>query len=149
MRGIVETRSLGLAVARIAIDRAIEESVRLGCVTCIAVVDRAGHLVTFDRMDEAPALSVQLAQDKAYTVVINGMASHEWWESIKDEPSLVHGINKIDRLIIFGGGLPIIRDGELIGAIGVSGKSSMEQDRAIAQAGVDAAVRWLDENSER
>jgi glc operon protein GlcG len=98
----VQSRRLGQDLARCAVDAAVAESRRLGCVACIAVVDAAGHLAQFLRMDGAPLLSVQLAQDKAYTAAIRGLATHEWWEMIKDDPSLVHGINKIDRLIIFG-----------------------------------------------
>lgn len=145
----VETRTISLAVARVAVDRAVQESTALGCPTCVAVVDRAGHLLSYDRMDGAPLLSGQLAQDKAYTVAVNGLASHQWWEMIQDEPSLVHGVNKIDRLIIFGGGLPIVVDGELVGAIGVSGKSTMEQDKAIAQTAIEAVLAVLDPSSER
>lgn len=140
---LLETRSLSLSVGRATIDRAVQKSHTIGCVTCVAVVDAAGHLLSFDRMDGAPLLSAQLAQDKAYTVAANGLASHEWWEMIQDEPSLVYGIGKIDRLIIFGGGLPIVFNNELIGAIGVSGRSTMQQDIAIAQVGVQAALSAL------
>lgn len=147
MKALNETRTVSLEVARAAIDRAVDEATALGCITCIALVDNAGHLISYDRMDGAPLLSGQLAQDKAYTVAINGMATHEWWEMIQNEPSLVHGVNKIDRLIIFGGGLPIVYGGELVGAIGVSGKSTMEQDRAIAQTGVEVVLAILEQNS--
>lgn len=146
---LVETRTISLEVARVAADRAVQESTVLGCPTCVAVVDRAGHLLSYDRMDGAPLLSGQLAQDKAYTVAVNGLASHQWWEMIQDEPSLVHGINKIDRLIIFGGGLPIVLEGALVGAIGVSGKSTMEQDKAIAQTAVEAVLAVLDPSAGR
>jgi glc operon protein GlcG len=139
----VQSRSLGQDLARCAVDAAVAESRRLGCVACIAVVDAAGHLAQFLRMDGAPLLSVQLAQDKAYTAAIRGLATHEWWEMIKDDPSLVHGINKIDRLIIFGGGLPIIFRGDLIGAVAASGMSTSQQDRDIAQAAVDSVLYAL------
>lgn len=144
MKALVETKSVSLEVARCAAETAVKESHKIDCITCIAVVDSAGHLLSYDRMDGAPLLSGQLAQDKAYTVAINGMASHEWWEMIQDKPMLVHGVNQIDRLIIFGGGVAIRHRGELVGAIGVSGQSTMEQDRAIAEAAADAAVRMLD-----
>ena len=144
----VQSRSLGQDLARRAVDAAVAESRRLGCVACIAVVDVAGHLAQFLRMDGAPLLSVQLAQDKAYTAAIRGLATHEWWEMIKDDPSLVHGINKIDRLIIFGGGLPIIFRGELIGAVAASGMSTSQQDRDIAQAAVDSVLYALSQSED-
>jgi uncharacterized protein GlcG (DUF336 family) len=56
---------------------------------------------------------------------------------LESEPALLHGIVKTDRLIVFGGGVPLVADGRTIGAIGVSGGSS-EQDVAIAEAGAAA-----------
>jgi uncharacterized protein GlcG (DUF336 family) len=148
MKLLVDSRTLSLELARCAVDRAVQESLALSCLTCVAVVDSAGHLLSYDRMDGAPLLSGQLAQDKAYTVAVNGMATHEWWAMIQDKPSLVHGVNKIDRLIIFGGGVPIRYEDELIGAIGVSGTSTMEQDQAIGVAGADAVLRMLGDGSQ-
>jgi glc operon protein GlcG len=105
---------------------------------CIAVSDPAGHLVTFCRMDGAPLMSMRIAQDKAYSVVaFKGMPTHEWWALLENEPALLHGIVKTERLMIFGGGLPIRVGDELVGAIGVSGGSSA-QDVEIAEAGVRA-----------
>jgi predicted permease len=70
-------------------------------------------------------------------VVNTGFATHEWFDLIKDELSLFHGIVKTDRLIVFGGGVPIHADGDLVGAVGVSGGSA-DQDRQIAEAGATA-----------
>jgi glc operon protein GlcG len=92
------------------------------------------------RMDGAPLLSEQIAQDKAYTVAAFGRPTHEWFDLIKDDPALLHGIVKTDRLVVFGGGAPVIVDNEvgneIVGAVGISGGSA-EQDRAIAE---DAAA---------
>jgi uncharacterized protein GlcG (DUF336 family) len=85
----------------------------------------------------APLLSAQIAQDKAYTVSAFGLPTHEWWDLVRDEPALLHGMVKTDRLIIFGGGVPLVRGDETVGAVGVSGGSS-EQDRNIAAAGAAA-----------
>lgn len=115
---------------RTAVARALEAKVRV----VVAVVDRAGELVAFARMDGAPLLAVRLAQDKAWTAVAFGMPTHQWWELVKDEPPLLHGIVKTERLMIFGGGMPLVVDGQVVGGIGVSGGSS-DQDRSIAEAG--------------
>jgi len=115
----------------------LREANSLGVPVCIAVSDRAGHLVAYARMDGAPLLSGEIAQDKAYTVAAFGLPTHEWFELIKDELSLLHGIVKTDRLIIFGGGVPIRADNDLVGAVGVSGGSA-DQDRRIAEAGAAA-----------
>ena len=86
----------------------------------------------------APLLSAQIAQDKAYSVAaFGGVPTHQWWTMIADEPPLLHGIVKTDRLIVFGGGVPVRADGALIGAVGVSGGSA-RQDQAVAEAGAAA-----------
>ena len=70
----------------------------------IAICDEAGNLKAFSRMDGAPLLSVQIAQDKAYTAISFGIATHQWFEFIKNDPPLLHGIVHTPRLIVFGGG---------------------------------------------
>ncbi|HAT46700.1 MAG TPA: cobalamin adenosyltransferase, partial [Ktedonobacter sp.] len=91
----------------------------MGKPMCIAVCDGDGTLKAFSRMDGAPLLSVQIAQDKAFTSISFGMATHDWFEFVKNDPPLLHGIIKTDRLIVFGGGYPIMTVGQMIGGIGV------------------------------
>ncbi|TVS86189.1 GlcG/HbpS family heme-binding protein [Mycobacterium helveticum] len=130
--------SLTMAGARRVIDAAVGHADRIGVPVCMAVVDRAGCLLAYLRMDGAPLLSEQLARDKAYTVVgFNGRPTHEWWEAIADDAPLRNGIVHTDHLVIFGGGVPIRVSGEVVGAIGISGGSA-EQDREIAEAGIAA-----------
>ena len=134
---LIDARTIGLAAAKRALEAAAKESASLQVPVCIAVADRAGNLVAYGRVDGAPLLSGQLAQDKAYTVAAFGLPTHAWFDMIKDEPALLHGIVKTDRLIVFGGGVPITVGGEIVGAVGVSGGSA-EQDRQIAEAGAAA-----------
>src|SRR5438270_8875948 len=104
----------------------------------IAVVDESGVLKSFSRMDGAPLLSVQIAQDKAYTAIGFGMATDGWHDFIKDDPPLAMGAPAgIDRLVIFGGGYPIAIDGKVAGGIGVSG-GHYTQDMEVARAGLSA-----------
>lgn len=103
----------------------------------IAVCDSDGTLKAFHRMDGAQLLSVQLAQDKAFTAISFGMATHEWFEFVKNDPPLLHGIIKTDRLIVFGGGYPLKTDAGIIGGIGVSG-GHYTHDMEVAQAGLAA-----------
>lgn len=140
MPELITTKSAGASAARLALDAAIVESQRLGCTTCVAVTDPSGELLAFFRMDGAPRLGVRLAQDKAYSAAIHGIATHEWWDLVAGDPSLVHGINVVDRLVIFGGGVPVVVDGEIVAAVGVSGRSSPEQDRQIAEAAARAIL---------
>lgn len=133
MADLIEARTISFAAANRVLDAAVQEAEKLQVRFCIAVVDSAGNLLAYGRMDGAPLLSGQLAQDKAYTVAAFGLPTHAWFEMIRDEPALLHGIVKTDRLIVFGGGIPIRVDGELVGAVGVSGGSS-DQDRQVAEA---------------
>jgi len=109
----------------------------LGVPMVISIVDESGVLKAFSRMDGAALLSVELATDKAYTAVSFGIATHEWFEFVKNDPPLLHGIVKTPRLIVFGGGYPIKIDGEIVGGIGVSG-GHYEQDMKVATAALAA-----------
>jgi uncharacterized protein GlcG (DUF336 family) len=62
---------------------------------------------------------------------------NKWYDFIKGNPPLLHGIVKTDRLVVFGGGYPIIANGEMIGGIGVSG-GHYSHDMEVAQAGLEA-----------
>ncbi|RUP06975.1 MAG: heme-binding protein [Mycobacterium sp.] len=126
---------LTLAGAQRILDGSLARARSLEVAVCVAVSDRSGQLLAFARMDGAAQLSVSIAQDKAYTVAaFGGVPTHQWFELIKDDPPLLHGIVKTERLIVFGGGVPVWSAGQLAGAVGVSGGSA-EQDRAIAEAG--------------
>lgn len=130
-----------LAAAQRAISAALEKAEDLAVDVCIAVTDSGGHLLSMARMDRAPLLCVQIAQDKAYSVAaFGGLPTSEWWRMLESEPALLHGIVKTDRLTVFGGGVPLVADGRTVGAIGVSGGSS-EQDVRIAEAGATAVGR--------
>ena len=73
----------------------------------IAVVDESGVLKAFRRMDGAALLSVDIAKDKAYTAVAFGIPTHGWYDFIKNDPPLLHGITHTPRLVVFGGGYPL------------------------------------------
>jgi glc operon protein GlcG len=136
--GLLPALSVSAALAQRAIGAAREAAGGLGVPVCIAVCDQAGHLVAFERMDGAPLMSAQLAQDKAYSVcAFNGLPTDQWWPMLQAEGALLHGIVKTDRLVIFGGGAPIRSGGRLVGAVGVSGGSE-EQDGQIAKAGASS-----------
>ena len=109
----------------------------MGKAMVIAVCDEDGVLKAFRRMDGAALLSVQIAQDKAFTAIsFGGMATHEWFDFIKNDPPLLHGIVKTDRLTVFGGGYAIKTDAGIIGGIGVSG-GHYTDDMKVAEAGLE------------
>lgn len=131
-----QKQSVSTDLAHRMIAAAEDKARQLGVPMNIAVVDESGVLKGFSRMDGAPLLSVQIAQDKAYTAVGFGMPTHGWFDFIKNDPPLAAGApSGIDRLVIFGGGYPISVDGTVVGAIGVSG-GHYTQDQEVAEAGL-------------
>lgn len=135
---VVASRSVSYAGARAVVDAAVAKAGEIGIAVNIAVCDRSGNQVAFARMDGAALLSGSIAADKAYTVAaFLGIPTHRWFSMIEHEPALREGIVHRDRLVIFGGGVPVTVDGEVVGAVGVSGGSA-EQDVEIATAGAAA-----------
>lgn len=130
-----------LSITQAACDRLIEaataKALEIGVPMVISVVDESGTLKAFRRMDGAPCLSIEIATNKAYTAVAFGMPTHGWYEFIKNDPPLLHGIVHTPRLIVFGGGFPVAQDGHNIGGIGVSG-GHYEQDMVVAEAALAA-----------
>jgi uncharacterized protein GlcG (DUF336 family) len=131
-----QKQSIGADLAKRMIVAAEEKARELGLAMNIAVVDESGVLKAFSRMDGAALLSVQIAQDKAYTAAGFGLPTHAWFDFIKDDPPLAAGApSGIDRLVVFGGGYPISVDGAIVGAIGVSG-GHYSEDQQVAEAGL-------------
>ena len=121
-----------------AIAAAHAEARRRGVLVSAAVVDAGGNLVAFGRMDGAEIAGPTLAVDKAYTAVANRIATSELARLAAPGGELF-GLHATagGRFVIFGGGLPVTRDGEVIGAVGVSGAATSD-DEACAAAGVAA-----------
>ncbi|GAB3062334.1 hypothetical protein GCM10027053_25970 [Intrasporangium mesophilum] len=131
-------QTMTYAGARATLDAALDRAAALEVPVNVAVTDPAGALLAFARMDGAALLSAGIAQDKAWTVAaFNGVATHDFFTLIEHEPALREGIVHRDRLVVFGGGVPVTVDGVLVGAVGVSGGTA-EQDREIAEAGATA-----------
>jgi uncharacterized protein GlcG (DUF336 family) len=130
-------RSIDAATARRALAAAVAKSVEMSKAMSIAIVDDAGVLKAFERMDNASQLSIDIAQNKAFTSASSRMPTHVWHEFIKEDPPLLHGITHTPRLIIFGGGFPIVEGGQVIGAIGVSG-GHYSEDIEVARAALAA-----------
>src|ERR1700753_3250829 len=131
---------IDLKTAERAAEAAAAKAREIGIAISVAVVDEAGDLCAFRRMDGTARLTVDIATNKAYTSASFGMPTHAWWDLIKDDAPLLHGITHTPRLVIFGGGFPITQDGQKIGAIGISG-GHYTQDMACAQAALDALAK--------
>jgi glc operon protein GlcG len=138
MADIQDQRCITLSGATGALTAALQHAASIDVPVCVAVVDPGGNLVSFARMDGAPLMSAQLAQDKGYSVIaFKGLATRDWWGLIRDEPALMAGLVKTARLTVFGGGVAITEGDTVVGAVGVSGGSA-EQDHEIAEAGAGA-----------
>jgi len=134
MAAVRPVPTVTLAAAQRVLAAAVEHATADGLAVCAAVADPGGNLVAFVRMDGAPLLSAGISQDKAYTVAaFNGVPTHDWHGLIRDEPALREGIVHTPRLVVFGGGVPLLVDGALVGAVGVSGGSA-DQDVRVATA---------------
>lgn len=132
-----EKRSITIDTAQIAVAAGVAKAKQLGFNMSIAICDEAGALKSFVRMDGASDTSLRISQDKAYTSASLGLPTHAFWDFVKNDPPLLHGIVNYPRLIVFGGGYPIKENGKVIGAIGVSGghySDDMEVARAALQA---------------
>ena len=130
-----------LSITQAASDKLIEaasaKALEIGVNMVIVVVDESGVLKALRRMDGAPQLSIEIATNKAYTAAAYGFPTHGWFDFIKNDPPLLHGIVHTPRLVVFGGGYPITEDGQTIGGIGISG-GHYEQDMVVAEAALAA-----------
>ncbi|WP_206078336.1 heme-binding protein [Poseidonocella sp. HB161398] len=110
------------AAAEALVARAMEHAEKIGKNVSVAVVDDGGFLMAFARMDTANPASAQIAIDKAYTAAVSHIATHKWQEIMQsDEPLRIGAPSGVHRLVVFGGGQPIVIDGQVAGAIGCSG----------------------------
>ena len=136
MANTITRQNVSYEAATRMIAAAIAKAEALGCKQNAAVVDTGGRLVAFGRMDGAAILGIEGCQRKAFTALF-GVGTEGFYDMIKDDPSLVHGLSHFANATVVGGGLPIMVDGEVVGGIGVGG-GSVEEDVACAQAGIDA-----------
>ncbi len=136
----ITRRIISSEAALTAVETAVAKGRERGAAVVAAVVDIGGDLIACLRADGAFAASVSIAKDKAYTAAVFGAATDDLSNALKDNPVLHHGIALRPGVVLFGGGLPLVEDGAVIGAIGVSGGSE-DDDRDCARAGAEAVRR--------
>ncbi len=105
---------------------AVKKAEELNISINVSVVDDKGLEMAFLRMENSFIHSIDIAKDKAFTSASFGFATAQWTEIFKQMPHLEQGFSNRNRLIPFGGGLPIFEDGIKVGAIGVSGGTEEE-----------------------
>jgi uncharacterized protein GlcG (DUF336 family) len=130
--------SPSLAEARTVISAAERRAEEIGQPMNIAVVDAGGNLVSHVRMDGAWIGSIDISINKAYTSRAFDIATKDLGDNAQPGNQFygIHASNQ-GKIMIFAGGIPLTRDGNVIGAIGVSGGSG-EQDQTVAEAGANA-----------
>ena len=111
----------------------LAEAARNKWSVCVAIVDEGGFLLQFERMDGAAPISTEVACGKARTSALTKRPSKFFEDRVKERPAFAN----FPAGILIQGGLPIMHQNECVGAIGVSGVQSHE-DEQIAQAGIAA-----------
>jgi uncharacterized protein GlcG (DUF336 family) len=139
-RGPTASQAAGLTLAAARrIIGAVEAAARdMAVPMSVAVVDAGDQLVAFERMDGADLVTIGLARDKAFSALMNRMPTADLAPLVQPGAEF-YGYDSLagGRMIVFAGGMPLERDEVLVGAIGVSGGSA-EQDQRAAEAGVTA-----------
>jgi uncharacterized protein GlcG (DUF336 family) len=128
-------KTISPEAAHAAVGAALRVGADEGCAVVAAVVDAAGELVAFVRATGAPFHSSDIARDKAYTAASFKMPTADIPGIVSGSDALRDGITRRRNMVMFGGGLPIVVDGEIVGGIGVSGGSEA-MDTAYANAGL-------------
>lgn len=128
---------LSLADAKMIIEGALIKARDINVPMCVAVTDESGNLIAFERQDGTKITSVALAQDKAFTAAGIKRGTDLLGEA-SQPGGPAYGINTghQGRMMVVGGGLPVIVNGDVVGAVGLSAGSAT-QDAECARAGID------------
>jgi glc operon protein GlcG len=123
--------------ARRAVELIVEKALQIRKAVAVGVADSHGDLICFARMDGAPVSSIHIAQNKAWTAARERKPTKEVGEKVK-HPEKGHDVAYYGdpRYVGWGGGIPVRKNGEVVGAVAVSGLSS-EEDVALAALGVE------------
>jgi len=130
-----QASGLTLAAARSVISAAQSVARDLGVAMSCAVVDSGDQLVAFERMDGADLVGITLARDKAFTALTNRMPTADLAPIVQPGAEF-YGYASVagGRTIVFAGGMPLERDGVLVGAVGVSGGDAAQDQQAVEAA---------------
>jgi uncharacterized protein GlcG (DUF336 family) len=130
-------KQITLKTAKLMGEKAIKKAEEINVPVVFSVVDAGGNLLYTERMDKAFVTSVDIANNKAFTSWALRSGTHEISQVVQPGESL-YGLNHTNnaRIIPFGGGFPVMFEGQVIGALGVSG-GSVEEDMTIARAALE------------
>lgn len=127
---------LDIAEAEILVQGAVLKSNEMGIPMCIAVCDESGHLMSYKRMDGGKVSSISIAIDKAFTAAVARKGTHVYNKlCVPGEPTFGIHMTNGGHFCVIGGGLPVTVDGTILGGIGISSGSAIE-DQQVAEAAV-------------
>jgi uncharacterized protein GlcG (DUF336 family) len=129
----VKKHSISYELAQKMVNAAVAKAREIGVAENVAILDDGGNLKAFSRMDGAPLPTIEMAQNKAYTALL-GVSTQDFFNFIQNDPSLLAGVPTLARVAAWGGGFPIKVNGEVVGAIGVSGAPTVQNDIDCARA---------------
>jgi uncharacterized protein GlcG (DUF336 family) len=133
MQNLMKKHSISFELAQKMVDAAVAKAREIGVSENVVILDDGGNLKAFGRMDGAPLPTIEMAQNKAYTALL-GVSTQDFFNFIKGDPSLLAGVPTLSRIAAWGGGFPITVNGEVVGAIGVSGAPAVQNDIDVATA---------------
>jgi uncharacterized protein GlcG (DUF336 family) len=133
--------TLSAELSRRLVDAAVAAATAGGLRVTVVTVDESGVLREVRRMDGAPLVSLQTAMSKAYAAAATGMPPDDFFAAIEADPAAVASFANRPGLALIAGGLPVLVDGEVAGAIGIAGAMTAVEDRAIAEAALAGAAR--------
>src|SRR5467141_5138896 len=133
MANLVKKYTISSELAQKMVGEAVAKARELRVTENVAILDDGGNLKAFSRMDGAPILCIEIAQNKAYTALF-GVPTHDLFNFIQGDPSLLAGMPTLPRMAAWGGGFPLKVDGEIVGAIGLSGAPTVQNDIDCARA---------------
>ena len=133
MANVVKKHSVSSELAQKMVDAVVAKAKELGVSENVVILDDGGNLKAFSRMDGAPILCIEMAQNKAYTALF-GVSTQDFFNFIQSDPSLLAGIPTLARVAAWGGGFPIKVNGDVVGAIGLSGAPTVQNDVDCARA---------------
>jgi uncharacterized protein GlcG (DUF336 family) len=133
MANVVKKHSISYELAQKMVNAAVAKAREIGVNENVAILDDGGNLKAFSRMDGASMPTIEIALNKAYTALF-GVSTVEFFNFIQGDPSLLAGIPTLPRVAAWGGGFPIKVNGEVVGAIGVSGAPTVQNDIDCASA---------------
>jgi uncharacterized protein GlcG (DUF336 family) len=128
---------LTFADAQKVLEAGLKKADEIGQPMNVAVVDGGGHLLAFGRQDGAIRASIDISQRKALTAILMNRATDELTPLVQPGAELYGLEQTAGGMVTFGGGIPLYRGGELVGAVGVSA-GTVDEDVTVASAAAKA-----------